>query len=129
MQGAKKCAGEADPFHSLFGWLAHVSGRLWIRSKMTTDVVTCSFCGAPSDRPGVDKVVAGPNVFICSSCVDLAAAGFATSDVDSPGACGFCSSVVSAGLYKRLAGMICRECLDICLAVIKDSRTEPAFWE
>lgn len=31
--------------------------------------VRCSFCGKPKDR--VQKLIAGPGVFICDECVDL----------------------------------------------------------
>lgn len=31
--------------------------------------VSCSFCGKPQDQ--VQKVIAGPGVYICNECVDL----------------------------------------------------------
>lgn len=34
-----------------------------------TLAVSCSFCGKPQDQ--VDKVIAGPGVYICNECVDL----------------------------------------------------------
>ena len=31
--------------------------------------VRCSFCGKPQEH--VERIIAGPNVFICNECVDL----------------------------------------------------------
>ena len=31
--------------------------------------VSCSFCKKPQDQ--VDKLIAGPNVYICNECIDL----------------------------------------------------------
>ena len=38
-------------------------------TKATATRVSCSFCGKPQDD--VEKIVAGPGVFICNECVDL----------------------------------------------------------
>ncbi|WP_066371770.1 helix-turn-helix domain-containing protein [Herbidospora mongoliensis] len=39
---------------------------------MTTDVrIRCSFCGKPENE--VERIVAGPGVYICDQCVSLAA--------------------------------------------------------
>ena len=34
----------------------------------TTEVLRCSFCGKPA--PEVNKLIAGPGVYICDGCVD-----------------------------------------------------------
>jgi ATP-dependent Clp protease ATP-binding subunit ClpX len=38
-------------------------------AREDTRVVRCSFCGKRQDQ--VDRVIAGPNVFICNECVEL----------------------------------------------------------
>ena len=37
--------------------------------KWTDGSLRCSFCGKANDQ--VDKLVAGPGVFICNECVNL----------------------------------------------------------
>src|SRR5262245_38761851 len=43
--------------------------RIW-RSRNVTRGLACTFCGHSADR--VAKLIAGPKVFICSSCVTMA---------------------------------------------------------
>ena len=43
--------------------------------------VTCSFCGKSQDQ--VEKVVAGPGVYICDECVDLCNDIMEDIDVDT----------------------------------------------
>ena len=38
-------------------------------NKQITDLMYCSFCGKQSDF--VEKLIAGPGVFICNECVNL----------------------------------------------------------
>lgn len=35
-------------------------------------VVSCSFCGKPDTR--VERIVAGPGVYICNECIEVSAA-------------------------------------------------------
>lgn len=44
----------------------------------TTQELRCSFCGKPSTE--VHKLVAGPGVYICDGCVDLAKTVIAESE-------------------------------------------------
>ena len=37
--------------------------------KFTTTTLTCSFCGKHQRQ--VNKLIAGPGVYICNECVDL----------------------------------------------------------
>jgi ATP-dependent Clp protease ATP-binding subunit ClpX len=37
--------------------------------KLTTTTLTCSFCGKHQRQ--VNKLIAGPDVYICNNCVDL----------------------------------------------------------
>lgn len=36
---------------------------------MSEETLRCSFCGKPADQ--VERLIAGPNVYICNECVDL----------------------------------------------------------
>ena len=38
-------------------------------TKTTDDIPRCSFCGKTQDQ--VNKLIAGPNAFICNECIDL----------------------------------------------------------
>jgi ATP-dependent Clp protease ATP-binding subunit ClpX len=38
-------------------------------ARKVTATLTCSFCGKPKRQ--VDKLIAGPGVYICNECVDL----------------------------------------------------------
>jgi ATP-dependent Clp protease ATP-binding subunit ClpX len=38
-------------------------------ARRLTAALTCSFCGKPQRK--VDKLIAGPGVYICNECVDL----------------------------------------------------------
>lgn len=42
----------------------------------------CSFCAKPQDD--VDKLVAGPGVYICNNCVDLCITIIAEGDGSTP---------------------------------------------
>lgn len=47
-----------------------------------SEVIACSFCGI--DRMKVKKLIAGPRVFICCECVELAAQIVAVDHGDKP---------------------------------------------
>ena len=36
---------------------------------MSDETLRCSFCGKTADQ--VERLIAGPNVYICNECVDL----------------------------------------------------------
>jgi ATP-dependent Clp protease ATP-binding subunit ClpX len=38
-------------------------------TRTSTAILTCSFCGKRQRQ--VDKLIAGPGVYICNQCVDL----------------------------------------------------------
>lgn len=52
-------------------------------TPLTEAVATCSFCGRPDTA--VQRLVAGPGVFICNECVDLSAAVLADAAQATPG--------------------------------------------
>jgi hypothetical protein len=94
--------------------------------------LACTFCRRPQDE--VEKLIAGPKVFICDACVALAeqslagaAAGGSQAQPKPPskGArtrCSFCGKRRTAEL-PLLAGPavgVCRECLDACRQILSD---------
>ncbi|SEP52622.1 AsnC family protein [Amycolatopsis saalfeldensis] len=48
----------------------------------TTQGLHCSFCAKPQDE--VEKLVAGPGVYICDGCVDLCVGIIAEGDGSTP---------------------------------------------
>lgn len=93
--------------------------------------LACSFCGAA--RTEVGKLVAGPGVYICDSCVVLCGRevregdGFSSHlDVvppDSAFTCSFCGrAAADAGRLVAGPGVkICDQCVEFCAEVISTS--------
>ena len=89
---------------------------LWIDGGL----LRCSFCGKKQKR--VDKLIAGPGVYICDGCVAQARtwpqAGY-------PGrTCSFCGAW-SPGKGRLVAvgpTAICGECLDLCDQIIAEEQ-------
>ena len=111
------------------------------------DLQHCSFCGKSQKQ--VKTLIAGPHVFICETCVSIAAAVAGVSDADVPAGsaiepvgeearterCGFCgkrrhqvSGMASAGsalppaAAKAANGSprICAECLSLCHEILDE---------
>jgi hypothetical protein len=107
-----------DPFGWVFKWLAHAEVLIWDDESKAI----CSFCGRDGDSPQVDKLVAGPLVFICSACVGLAAVEEATAGLaGQPLPCAFCNQGDQRAFTKADA-VICVACLEICRDIIQDQR-------
>lgn len=120
-------------------FLDRLFGRLR-RSRRTGTILTCSFCGA--DQATARKIVAGPAVYVCDRCVDLAlralADGTAQDDgrtrlevvaADDPSRCQFCGK--AGRPLARRAGTgddarICDECLALCTEIIQEELAGPA---
>lgn len=94
--------------------------KVWRTRRPQRDAV-CTWCGRP---PGeVDKLVAGPNVYICDRCVEQAERELRRRPAASAGAarrgrprCSFCSKRED-GSRQVLAGdaaSICSDCLRLC---------------
>jgi hypothetical protein len=101
-------------------------GRVW-RTRNRHRDAACTWCSRPSSE--VSKLVAGPNVYICDACLELANAAlhdaWGTSDTlrrapdGSKERCSFCSQrsrpdralIISSG---GPAAHICSECMRIC---------------
>lgn len=90
----------------------------------------CSFCGAP--RRELDKLLAAPGpVFICSGCVDAAAAVIAgrasttlrAIPVEEDATCSFCGNASAVGgVMAESAGghpRICTRCTDTCVRLVQ----------
>ena len=83
-------------------------------------LLRCSFCSRTQRK--VPKLIAGPNVYICSDCVALAR----TWPAGDPGrTCSFCGKWAPGELRVVTKGTtsICEECLDLCDEIIAE---EPA---
>jgi hypothetical protein len=103
----------------------------------TTPEDACSFCGAP--RRELDKLLAAPgHVFVCSSCVGLAAlvveggeaADMHTVPVEDDATCSFCGNPSSVGGVMAEAAKgsprMCARCVSTCqrlLAPERDAKT------
>lgn len=108
---------------------------------------SCSFCGI--DQRRARKLIAGPGVYVCERCVDMAVSALQgdpaaeqrwaaqrRSDVSVKGkarkgrtaaaTCSFCgkSSDQVAGMADGGPFRICRECLDLCQEIIGEELGE-----
>ncbi|HYN09896.1 MAG TPA: ClpX C4-type zinc finger protein [Vicinamibacterales bacterium] len=102
--------------------------RVW-RSRNIQPDAACTWCGRPPAE--VEKLIAGPHVYICDVCVHAAeatAAGdasapgpFAHSEKKNLGArCAFCGKRASHGrsLVSAAPGHVCSECLRTCREIL-----------
>jgi hypothetical protein len=104
--------------------------RIWRPRKLRGDLA-CTFCKRSQNQ--VSKLIAGPKVYICDACVELAeksmtsSHGFlALANEASRARCSFCGKgrTVDRSLLTGSSGSICSECLDICRQIIHDSVVE-----
>ena len=105
--------------------------------------LACTFCG--TSQYEVRKLIAGPGVYICDACVELArdvlssgavaytrlGAVHAVTDQDGTVRCRFCDkhrdqvtgmaamSAESGGMISEPAA-ICNECLSLCIEIIAE---------
>jgi hypothetical protein len=102
--------------------------RVW-RSRNVKRGALCTFCGRSQDE--VARLIAGPKVFICDSCVELAercreghapAGPLVPAKVGSAARCFFCGkrSTRDRALLTGPAN-ICGECLSVCRQILIDS--------
>jgi hypothetical protein len=118
--------------------------RRWLRrdrGRPDPGLLHCTFCGKHQKQ--VKKLIAGPGVYICDRCVDLAKvvvsdgepvtteiAELTAGPGDEPRTqCSFCgkrrdqvaSLIVSSVQAERKApAAICSECLDLCTEIITE---------
>ena len=91
-----------------------------MKAKKIRRMFNCSFCSKNQDQ--VQRIIAGPGVYICDECVDL------ISKEDAGGAavtnrCSFCGKKHQqvVYVYRSPAGVnICSECIDLCREIIDD---------
>jgi ATP-dependent protease Clp ATPase subunit len=102
-------------------------------------LLACTFCG--KDQKQVKKLIAGPSVYICDGCVDVAKGVIGTGQPVTtqvaelsagPGEepktqCSFCGKrrdqaaglvVSSAQTGRNTRATICTECLDLCTEIV-----------
>ena len=99
--------------------------RVWRTRSARRDAV-CTFCDRPPSE--VEKLVAGPNVYICDACVALAESALAASarrGALAPAAsgvrlCSFCRRRRSAErrMVSAPAANICDECMRLCRQIL-----------
>ena len=95
-------------------WLHHVAG--------TTDrTLNCSFCLRPQRQ--VQRLIAGPGVYICDDCVGRQARAMATRGAPVQ-RCSFCGQK-RASLGVGGATQICEDCLDLCNRILREEAGAP----
>jgi hypothetical protein len=118
--------------------------RPWRRPRpRDKSVLYCSFCGRGQRE--VRKLIAGPGVYICDRCVDLADRVIATSEPDATpvssieaiaedaatAKCSFCGKRRDqvTGLAGASEGTICNECVGLCHEIVTEELAElPRSW-
>lgn len=98
--------------------------RVWRTRNATRDLV-CTWCDRPASE--VSKLIAGPNVFICESCIEAAEremrgaprAGLTRAGKAS-GRCAFCRRRGSRhrSIVLGDAADVCGDCLRICREIL-----------
>ena len=86
--------------------------------------LTCSFCGKNQEE--IEKLIAGPNVYICNECVQLCNE-ILSEEGESPDSeedlhCSFCAKN-QKDVEKLVPGpavSICNECIQLCTKIIAD---------
>ena len=102
--------------------------QFWRRRNVKPDAV-CTWCDRPPSE--VSKLIAGPSVFICESCIQTAeammstkrgSAGLKSAERGSRAGCSFCRKRADAKRSLVIGpGNICSDCLQICREIL-DSR-------
>ena len=116
------------------------------RERSAGPGLACTFCG--TSQYEVRKLIAGPGVYICDACVELArgvlgsgavaytrlGAVRAVTDQDGTVRCPFCDkhrdqvtgmAAMSAEIGGEVSGpaAICNECLSLCIEIIAEELT------
>jgi ClpX C4-type zinc finger len=116
--------------------------RRWLRrdrARPDPTLLACTFCG--KDQKHVKKLIAGPSVYICNGCVDLARDVISTSEPvmtevaelsagpeqEGRVQCSFCGKrrdqvaglvVSTAQTGRNTTATICTECLGLCTEIM-----------
>lgn len=100
--------------------------RVWRSRNLRRDAV-CTFCDRPPRE--VAKLIAGPNVFICDTCIAAAERTLADAAVHPfkrakpPAArCLFCGRLrnTKRRLVSAPPGHVCTDCLTVCRQILDD---------
>lgn len=90
----------------------------------------CSFCGM--DQRAVEKLIAGPSVYICNRCVEeldrMDGLPPAWSHVnESPLRCSFCNKSRGdvARMFARTGSLICNQCVENVQEIFLQDRVSP----
>jgi hypothetical protein len=117
--------------HQRVQQIVHVSGGSWWRrawrTRGNTRDAVCTWCDRPPSE--VEKLVAGPNVYICDACVTAVgrvergtgkAGGSLKLASGSRERCSFCHKRASdtRAVVTGPAAHICGECLRICREIM-----------
>jgi hypothetical protein len=127
--------------------------RRWLRRdrrRPDQELLACTFCDKHQKQ--VKKLVAGPGVYICEGCVDLARSVIGSEEIVSNGMtelaagradeprvqCSFCGkrrdqveglTVSSARTERKTPAAICTECLDLCTEIIAEELADDSLPE
>ena len=118
--------------------------RRWLRrNRVRPDpmLLVCTFCG--KDQKQVTKLIAGPSVYICDGCVEVAKSVISSgqpvttqvaelsagSEQEPRVQCSFCGKcrdqvaglvVSSAQTGRNTPATTCNECLDLCTEIVSE---------
>jgi hypothetical protein len=147
----RELAGDLGLSHQRVHQIVESAGgsRRWLRRsyKIPPDpeLLACTFCGKHQKQ--IKKLVAGPGVYICDGCVDLAKGVIGSEEIVSTGIaelaagradeprvqCSFCGkrrdqveglTVSSTLTVRKTPAAICIECLDLCTEIIIEELSE-----
>ena len=96
--------------------------RMW-RSRNATRDLICTYCDRPAND--VEKLIAGPDVYICDRCVAAAeatASGRARTAAGHAKRCAFCNRTGRGGrqIVTKSTFGICSDCLEQCRKILDD---------
>jgi hypothetical protein len=106
--------------------------RMW-RTRAARPDAVCTWCGRPPSE--VEKLVAGPQVYICDACIAQAEAADDSGESSGPFSlrrgptrrrCAFCgkTSGKDRPLLAAAPGAVCEACLGMCRQIIDSSPLE-----
>ncbi len=81
----------------------------------------CSFCGTPQDQ--VQRLIAGPNVYVCDTCVVALVQGSGALQEKRGQHCSFCGKTPrqEGSLAVGPQGVsICQACLVLCQEILAE---------
>jgi hypothetical protein len=120
--------------HQRVAQIVHLAGGSWWQRVWRTRsarIAVCTFCQRPPSE--VSKLIAGPNVYICDSCVECGEEGRRGDSrsagplhLAKEGAKGRCSFCAKRKTERRQlltgAANICVECLRACREILDGRR-------